>query len=238
LKKVLKTKGYSTNVGDEGGFAPNLSSNEEALELIMQAIENADYIPADHVFIGLDCAASEFFKDDAYYLAAEKESRKSPAELVEFYKNLLQKYAIISIEDGMAESDWDGWKLLTKELGGSIQIVADDVVVTSPMLIKKAIEEKVANSILIKLNQIGTLTETLDAISMTQRAAYAPVISHRSGETEDTFISELAVATNAGQIKTGSASRSDRLSKYNELLRINEYLGDDAIFRGSALLNG
>jgi len=200
--------------------------------LIIKAIENAKYKPGEEIYIGLDCAASEFFKDGIYYLNAEQNPRKSPEELVEFYSNLVDKYPICSIEDGMAESDWDGWKLLTNKLNSRIQLVADDLVVTNPSIISKAIDSNIANSILIKLNQIGTVTETLNAIELTQHASYAPVISHRSGETEDTIIADLAVGTNAGQIKTGSACRSDRLSKYNQLLRISETLGQDSLFKG------
>nr|HPQ42469.1 phosphopyruvate hydratase [bacterium] len=236
LKKVLSGKKYATSVGDEGGFAPNLGSNEEALELIMTAIEKAGYRPGEDVAIALDCAASEFFRDGAYYLEAEKEPRKSAEELIEFYEGLVDRYPIVSIEDGCAEGDWDGWKRMTERMAHRIQIVGDDLLVTNPAIIRKAIQRKIANSVLIKLNQIGTLTETLDAISMTQKAAYTPVISHRSGETEDTFIADLAVATNAGQIKTGSASRTDRIAKYNQLLRINEYLGDAAVFPGRSVL--
>ncbi len=232
LKDVLKKKGYRTSVGDEGGFAPNLKSNEEALELIVRAIEAAKYKPGENVFIGIDSAASEFFKDGIYHLEAEKNPKKSPEELVDFYADLIRRYPILSIEDGMAESDWDGWKILTKKLGDKVQIVADDLVVTNPRIIQEAIDNEIANSILIKLNQIGTLTETLDAIHLTQCAGYAPVISHRSGETEDTFIADLVVATNSGQLKSGSASRSDRLAKYNQLLRIEEMLDESAIFAG------
>ena len=235
LKKVLKSKKHVTSVGDEGGFAPNLKSNEEALQVILEAVELAKYKPGVDVFIGLDSAASEFFNNGSYILQAEKSPQKSPEELVDFYIDLVDRYPICSIEDGMAESDWKGWKLLTEKLGHRIQLVADDLVVTNPTIIQKAIDEKIANSVLIKLNQIGTVSETLDAISLTQKAGYNPVISHRSGETEDTFIADLAVATNAGQIKTGSASRSDRLSKYNELLRISELLGEDGIFRAKNL---
>jgi enolase len=235
LKKVLKKANHATSVGDEGGFAPNLGSNEEALQLIVKAIESAGYKPGENVFIGLDCAASEFFKDDHYHLTAEKNSNKSSAELVDYYSDLVKRYPIKSIEDGMAESDWTGWKLLTEKMGDRIQLVADDLVVTNPSIIRQAINQGIANSILIKLNQIGTLTETLDAISLTQRSKYTPVISHRSGETEDTFIADLAVATNAGQIKTGSASRTDRTAKYNQLLRINELLDQDAFFAGKSI---
>jgi len=237
LKNVLKKKNYATSVGDEGGFAPNLQSNEEALQLIIESIENAGYKPGNDIYIGIDSAASEFFKDGNYYLKAEKKSKRSPEELVDFYAHIVKKYPVCSIEDGMAESDWEGWQLLTKKLGSKIQLVADDLVVTNPTIISKAIKQNIANSILIKLNQIGTVTETLNAIELTQHCAYTTVISHRSGETEDTIISDLAVGTNAGQIKSGSASRSDRLAKYNQLLRISEILGQDAIFQGPTLFN-
>ncbi len=232
LKKVLKDKGYNTSVGDEGGFAPNLKSNEEALEVIMQAIKAAGYKAGDDVLLALDVAASEFFKDGNYHLGAEKQPVKTPAELIEFYADLVDRYPIVSIEDGMAENDWDGWKLLTERLGGRIQLVGDDLFVTNTKILKEGIQKGIANSILIKVNQIGTLTETLDAIEMAKRAGYTCVISHRSGETEDTTIADLAVATNAGQIKTGSLSRTDRICKYNQLLRIEDELGEVAEFRG------
>ena len=232
LKKVLKDKGYNTAVGDEGGFAPNLKSNEEALEVIMQAIKAAGYKAGDDVMLALDVAASEFFKDGKYHLEAEQQSVKTPAEMVEFYADLVDRYPIVSIEDGMAENDWDGWKLLTDRLGARIQIVGDDLFVTNPKILKQGIEKGIANAILIKLNQIGTLTETLDAIEMAKRARYTCIISHRSGETEDTTLADLAVATNAGQIKTGSLSRTDRICKYNQLLRIEDELGEVAEFRG------
>lgn len=234
LKKVLSIRKLVTSVGDEGGFAPTLHSNEEALQVIMAAIEKAGYRPGEEISIGLDCAASEFYKDGQYRLDAEKNPEFSSESLVDYYEDLISRYPIKLIEDGMAENDWAGWKHLTNRLANRIQIVADDLVVTNPVIIKQAIEQGIANSILIKLNQIGTVTETLDAIMMTQHSHYRPVISHRSGETEDTFIADLAVATNAGQIKTGSASRSDRLCKYNQLLRIAEFLGSEAIFSGSA----
>jgi enolase len=232
LKGVLKKSGYSTSVGDEGGFAPNLKSNEEALEVIMQAIKAAGYRPGDDVLLALDVAASEFFKDGKYHLEAEKQPVKTPAELIEFYADLVDRYPIVSIEDGMAENDWDGWKLLTDRLGARIQIVGDDLFVTNPKILKQGIEKGIANAILIKLNQIGTLTETLDAIEMAKRARYTCIISHRSGETEDTTLADLAVATNAGQIKTGSLCRTDRVCKYNQLLRIEDELGEVAEFRG------
>ena len=232
LKKVLKDKGCNTSVGDEGGFAPNLKSNEEALEVIMQAIKAAGYKAGDDVMLALDVAASEFFKDGKYHLEAEKQPVKTPAELIEFYADLVDRYPIVSIEDGMAENDWAGWKLLTERLGGRIQLVGDDLFVTNTKILKEGIQKGIANSILIKVNQIGTLTETLDAIEMAKRAGYTCIISHRSGETEDTTIADLAVATNAGQIKTGSLSRTDRVCKYNQLLRIEDELGEVAEFRG------
>jgi enolase len=233
LKKVLKDKGYNTAVGDEGGFAPNLKSNEEALEVIMDAIRAAGYKPGDDVLLALDVAASELYKDGKYILENEAQKEKSAADMVEFYADLVERYPIISIEDGMAENDWDGWKLLTERLGDRIQIVGDDLFVTNTSILKEGIDKGIANSILIKVNQIGTLTETLDAIEMAKRAGYTAVISHRSGETEDTFIADLAVATNAGQIKTGSLCRTDRVCKYNQLLRIEDELGDVALFGGA-----
>jgi enolase 1/2/3 len=232
LKGVLKGKGYNTAVGDEGGFAPNLKSNEEALEVIMEAIVKAGYKPGDDVLLALDVASSELFKDGIYTLENEKESKKTPAQMVDFYENLVNKYPIISIEDGMAENDWDGWKLLTDRLGKRIQIVGDDLFVTNPRILKEGIQKGIANSILVKLNQIGTLTETLDAIEMAKRAGYTCVISHRSGETEDTTLADLSVAVNAGQIKTGSLCRTDRVAKYNQLLRIEDELDTTALFRG------
>jgi len=232
LKGVLKSKGYNTSVGDEGGFAPNLKSNEEALEVIMEAIVKAGYKPGEEVLLALDVASSELFKDGVYTLENEAEPKKSPEQMVDFYENLVNKYPIISIEDGMAENDWDGWKLLTDRLGKRIQIVGDDLFVTNPKILKEGIQKGIANSILIKLNQIGTLTETLDAIEMAKRAGYTCVISHRSGETEDTTLADLAVAVNAGQIKTGSLCRTDRVAKYNQLLRIEDELDTTALFRG------
>ncbi|MBI5657769.1 MAG: phosphopyruvate hydratase, partial [Geobacter sp.] len=232
LKGVLKAKGYNTSVGDEGGFAPNLKSNEEALEVIMEAIVKAGYKPGEEVLLALDVASSELFKDGVYTLENEAEPKKSPAQMVDFYENLVNKYPIVSIEDGMAENDWDGWKLLTDRLGKRIQIVGDDLFVTNPKILKEGIQKGIANSILIKLNQIGTLTETLDAIEMAKRAGYTCVISHRSGETEDTTLADLAVAVNAGQIKTGSLCRTDRVAKYNQLLRIEDELDSTALFRG------
>lgn len=232
LKKVLKSRGYNTAVGDEGGFAPNLQSNEEALELIMEAIQAAGYAPGDDVFIALDPAASEFYENGRYVLKAERKPEKSPKELIDLYESWVDRYPILSIEDGMAESDWDGWKLITRRLGSRIQIVGDDVFVTNAKILARGIDEGVANAILIKLNQIGTVTETFDAIAMAYRAGYRAVISHRSGETEDTTIADLAVAASTGQIKTGSLSRTDRIAKYNQLLRIQEDLGDAARYAG------
>ena len=232
LKKVLKDKGYNTAVGDEGGFAPNLKSNEEALEVIMLAIKAAGFTPGEDVVLALDVAASELYHDGSYRLDAEAKPVKSAAEMVDFYTDLVDRYPIVSIEDGMAENDWAGWKLLTERLGKRIQVVGDDLFVTNPKILKEGIQQGIANSILIKVNQIGTLTETLDAIEMAKRAGYTCVISHRSGETEDTTIADLAVATNAGQIKTGSLCRTDRICKYNQLLRIEDELGEVAEFRG------
>jgi len=232
LKGVLKSKGYNTAVGDEGGFAPNLKSNEEALEVIMEAIVKAGYKPGEEVLLALDVASSELFKDGIYTLENEKETKKTSAQMVDFYENLVNKYPIISIEDGMAENDWDGWKLLTDRLGKRIQIVGDDLFVTNPKILKEGIQKGIANSILVKLNQIGSLTETLDAIEMAKRAGYTCVISHRSGETEDTTLADLAVAVNAGQIKTGSLCRTDRVAKYNQLLRIEDELDSTALYRG------
>ena len=232
LKEVLAKKGLSTAVGDEGGFAPNLSSNEEAIELILKAIEKAGYTFGEEIFIALDAAASSFFKSESYQLKAEKKPNISAKDMVEFYRDWVDRYPIISLEDGMAEDDWEGWQLLTDALGKEVQLVGDDIFVTNPRLLQKGIEKGIANSILIKLNQIGTLSETLDTIEMARRAGYTTVISHRSGETEDTFIADLAVACNAGQIKTGSVSRSERIAKYNQLLRIEEELADTAVFKG------
>jgi len=233
LKKVLKEKGYNTAVGDEGGFAPDLKSNEEALEVIMEAISAAGYKPGDDVLLALDVAASEIYSDGKYNFANEKQALKTAAETVAFYEDLVERYPIISIEDGLAENDWDGWKLMTEKLGDKIQIVGDDLFVTNTKILKEGIEKGIANSILIKVNQIGTLTETLEAIEMAKRAGYTSVVSHRSGETEDTTIADLAVATNAGQIKTGSLCRTDRVCKYNQLLRIEDELDDTAVFNGT-----
>lgn len=229
LKNQLKEKGLNTAVGDEGGFAPDLSSNEEALQLIMDAITTAGYHPGKDVGLALDVAASEFYKEGIYSLAGEKKELNAD-EMITYYETLVEKYPIISIEDGLAEEDWENWEAMTDSLGDTIQLVGDDIFVTNPEILKKGIEEGVGNSILIKLNQIGTVSETLEAINMANRAGYSAVISHRSGETEDTFIADLAVGVNAGQIKTGSLSRTDRVAKYNQLLRIEEELGDAACF--------
>lgn len=237
LKSILKSKGYDTGVGDEGGFAPNLKSNEEAIEVIVEAIEKAGYKPGKDIYIALDPASSEFFEDGKYNLKGEGKVL-TPEQMVDFYVDLANKYPIISLEDGMAEEDWDGWKVLTEKLGDKIQLVGDDLFVTNTTRLKKGIELGVANSILIKLNQIGTLTETLNAIEMAERAGYTAVVSHRSGETEDTTIADLVVAVNAGQIKTGAPARTERVAKYNQLLRIEEELGEVAEYRGlSAFYN-
>jgi enolase len=233
LKKVLQRMGHSTNVGDEGGFAPNLSSNEEAIQVILKAIEEAGYTPGEDVLIALDAASSEFYKGDGVYELSGEGKTFDREGLVDFYRELVEKYPIISIEDGMAEDDYEGWKLLTAALGDRVQLVGDDVFVTNTELLRVGIKEGFANSILIKLNQIGTVTETLEAIEMAKRANYTTVISHRSGETEDTFIADLAVAVNSGQIKTGAPARSERNAKYNQLLRIEEMLGNAAVYRGA-----
>ena len=233
LKKILKAKGLNTAVGDEGGYAPNLATNEEAIQVIVEAIEKAGYKPGDDIRIALDCAASEFYDEEKNVYDWKGEGRvMTAAELVEFYEGICDKYPIISIEDGMAEDDWDGWKLMTEKLGKKIQIVGDDLFVTNTERLKKGIEEKAANSILIKVNQIGTLTETFDAIEMAKKAGFTAVVSHRSGETEDTTIADIVVGLNAGQIKTGSLSRTDRIAKYNQLLRIEELLGEVAEYAG------
>ncbi len=233
LKKVLSKKGYSTAVGDEGGFAPMLKSNDEALESVLEAISQAGYQPGTQVGICLDPAASEFFKDGKYVFKKSDKSERSSEQMVEFWANWVRKYpAIVSIEDGMAEDDWAGWKMLTEAVGDKIQLVGDDLFVTNSERLKRGIDEGIANSILIKVNQIGTLTETLEAMQMAAGAGYTAVVSHRSGETEDPFIADLVVATGAGQIKTGSASRTDRIAKYNQLLRIEERLGAAAKFPG------
>jgi len=233
LKSVLKAKGYSTSVGDEGGFAPDLKSNNEALDVIVQAIEKANYKPGRDVFVALDPAASEFYEDGRYVLKAESKKLTSD-QMVAFWADYVRQYPICSIEDGMSETDWDGWKTMTDELGDRIQLVGDDLFVTNTKFLQKGIELGVCNSILIKVNQIGTLTETLEAIELARRNAYTAVVSHRSGETEDTTISDIAVAVGCGQIKTGSTSRTDRVAKYNQLLRIEEELGGDAVY-GSAI---
>ena len=231
LKNVLKSRKLNTAVGDEGGFAPNLESNEEALQTIVEAIKKAGYEPGKDVMIAIDAAASEFYEDGKYNMAGDNAVRTSD-EMIEYYKNLVEKYPIISIEDGLAEDDWDGWKKLTQELGSKIQLVGDDLFVTNVKRLQQGIEMGVCTSILIKLNQIGTLTETLDAIELAKRHGYTAVISHRSGETEDTTIADVAVATNAGQIKTGSTSRTDRICKYNQLLRIEDMLESTAVYDG------
>jgi len=234
LKSVLKKKGYATSVGDEGGFAPNLKSNEEAIETILEAIEQAGYRAVDDVLLALDPAASEFYAGDSYVFKKSDSRRLSSDQMASFWQDWAGKYPIISIEDGMAENDWDGWKSLTEAIGQSVQLVGDDLFVTNTKFLRKGIELGVANSILIKVNQIGTLSETLECIELARSNNRTAIISHRSGETEDAFIADLAVATNAGQIKTGSLSRSDRIAKYNQLLRIEEELGDAAVFPGRA----
>ena len=229
LKKILKDKGLSTGVGDEGGFAPDLDTNESALKLIMSAIEAAGYKPGTDLGLGLDVAASEFFADGKYQLKSEKKAL-SAEEMIQYYEHLVDAYPIMTIEDGLAEQDWENWALLTDRLGATVQLVGDDIFVTNPKIFEKGIQEGVGNSILVKLNQIGTLTETLETIELAKNNGYTTVISHRSGETEDTFISDLSVAVNAGQIKTGSMSRTDRIAKYNQLIRIEEELGQNARF--------
>lgn len=231
LKKTLNEKGYSTGVGDEGGFAPNLKSNAEAIDIILEAIGKAGYEPGKEFFIAIDAASSEYYKDGKYVLEHEGKTLTA-AEMVDFFEDWVNKYPIISIEDGMAEEDWEGWKLMTERLGKRVQLVGDDLFVTNTERLKTGIEKGIANSILIKLNQIGTLTETLNAIEMANRAGYTAVVSHRSGETEDTTIADLVVAVNAGQIKTGAPARSERVAKYNQLIRINEELGEVAEYRG------
>ena len=238
LKKVLKEKGYNTAVGDEGGFAPNLKSNEEAIELIIEAGNKTKYKMGKDLFIALDPAASEFYnKDTKKYILASGNKMLTSKEMTDLYKKWIEKYPIISIEDGLAEDDWSGWKILNKRIGNKIQIVGDDILVTNPKRLQRAIDEKTCNSILIKLNQIGTVTETLDTIELAKNNGFSAVISHRSGETEDTFIADLAVATGVGQIKTGSASRTDRVSKYNQLLRIEENIHEVVKFRGLEALS-
>ena len=237
LRGVLHKKGLSTAVGDEGGFAPDLKSSREAIELLLQAIELAGYKPGEQIAVALDPAASEFYEDGIYHLAGEG-LKKTSAEMVGFWEEWCGRYPIVSIEDGLAEQDWDGWKLLTERLGKRVQIVGDDLFVTNPAILRQGIERGVANAILVKVNQIGTLTETLEAIATARAAGYASVVSHRSGETEDTTIADLAVASGAGQIKTGSLCRSDRVAKYNRLLRIEEELGDRARYAGRSTLAG
>ncbi|MCB9240326.1 MAG: phosphopyruvate hydratase [Flavobacteriales bacterium] len=235
LKNVLKEKGYSTNVGDEGGFAPNIKSNEEAIETVLTAIERAGYKPGEQIYIAMDAASSEFYKADegVYHFHKSDGSKRTAAEMVDYWADWTSKYPIVSIEDGLAEDDWDGWKALTDRIGDRVQLVGDDLFVTNVKRLQRGIDEGIANSILVKVNQIGSLTETINAIQLATRNRYTNVISHRSGETEDTTISDLAVAMNSGQIKTGSASRTDRIAKYNQLIRIEEELGKDAVYGGS-----
>ena len=235
LKKNLKAAGHNTNVGDEGGFAPNLQSAEEALSFIVKSIKDAGFVPGEDVVLAIDAASSEFYENGKYEMKGEGKSYTS-AQMVEFYKDLCAKFPIFSIEDGMAEDDWEGWKMLTDALGDKIQLVGDDLFVTNPKRLAMGIEKGVANSILVKVNQIGTLTETMKAVDLAQRHKYTAVLSHRSGETEDTTIADIAVATNCGQIKTGSMSRTDRMAKYNQLIRIEEELGDAAIYAGKSIL--
>ena len=235
LKKNLKAAGHNTNVGDEGGFAPNLKSAEEALSFIVKSIEDAGYKPGDDVVLAIDAASSEFYKNGKYEMTGEGKSYTN-AQMVEFYKDLCSRFPIFSIEDGMAEDDWEGWKMLTDALGDKVQLVGDDLFVTNPKRLAMGIEKGVANSILVKVNQIGSLTETLKAVDLAQRNKYTAVLSHRSGETEDTTIADIAVATNCGQIKTGSMSRTDRMAKYNQLIRIEEELGDMAVYAGKSIL--
>jgi enolase len=230
LKTILKGKGYKTSVGDEGGFAPDLRSNEEAFSLILEAIRKSGYQPGKEVALGIDAAATEFYRNRAYFLKAEKKSKRTSTEMIDFYEALIKKFPIVSIEDGLAEDDWKGWKTMTARLGKKIQLVGDDLFVTNPNRLMRGIREKVANAILVKLNQIGTLTETLQVIEIAKKAGYRTIISHRSGETEDTTISDLAVGAHAGQIKTGAPSRTDRVAKYNQLLRIEEELGSRATY--------
>jgi enolase len=234
LKKVLSSKGYSTNVGDEGGFAPNIKSNEEAIEIVLQSIEAAGYKPGEEIFIAMDAASSEFYNQESglYHFHKSSGDKLSSSDMVSYWKNWTEKYPIVSIEDGLAEDDWDGWKALTESVGKKVQLVGDDLFVTNVNRLQRGIDLSVANSILVKVNQIGTLSETIDAIQLATRHSYTNVISHRSGETEDTTIADLAVAMNSGQIKTGSASRTDRIAKYNQLLRIEEELGKSAIYGG------
>jgi enolase len=235
LKKSLHDAGHGTNVGDEGGFAPNLSSTTEALDYVMRAIEAAGYTPADDVMLALDCASTEYYRDGKYALAGEGKTLDSDGH-VKYLADIVARYPVLSIEDGMAEDDWEGWRALTAAIGAKVQLVGDDLFVTNPERLARGIEEASANAILIKVNQIGTLSETLETVDMAHRAGFRAVMSHRSGETEDATIADLAVATNCGQIKTGSLSRSDRLAKYNQLLRIEEGLGDEAVYAGKGVL--
>ena len=237
LRGILKKKGYSTGVGDEGGFAPSLTSNREAVDVVLEAVSQAGYKAGENIYLALDVAASELWVEDGkkYEFKKSGEPTRSADDMVKMYEDWVRQYPIISIEDGLAEGDWDGWKTITTALGSKIQIVGDDLFVTNPEILARGIKEKVANSILVKLNQIGTVTETLDAVAMARGAGYTSVISHRSGETEDTTIADLAVGTSAGQIKTGSASRTDRVAKYNQLLRIEEELGAAAVYAGRTL---
>ncbi|MDD2233653.1 MAG: phosphopyruvate hydratase [Desulfitobacteriaceae bacterium] len=235
LKSVLQEKGLATSIGDEGGFAPNLESNADALKAIVDAIKRAGYIPGEQIALSLDVAATELYKDGVYHLKSEG-LKKTSAEMINYYEDLLDRFPVISIEDGLAEDDWEGWRLMTERLGQKVQLVGDDLFVTNPARLARGIKEKCANSILIKLNQIGTLTETLDAIEMAKRAGYTAVVSHRSGETEDVAIAHVAVAVNAGMIKTGAPARAERVAKYNELMRIEEELGDSANYRGNEAL--
>ena len=232
LRKVLQEEGHNTSVGDEGGFAPNLPSNEAAIQALLRGIERAGYRPGEDIYLGLDVAASELYQEGAYWLKAEDRAKRSADDLIEWYKELTTRYPILSIEDGLHEDDWEGWSRLTTALGGQVQLVGDDIFVTNSDLLRRGIREQVGNAILIKPNQIGTLTETLKAVELAKRAGYGVVVSHRSGETEDTTIADISVACNAGQIKTGSLSRSDRIAKYNQLLRIAAKLGSSARFRG------
>ena len=238
LKKVLSAQGLNTSVGDEGGFAPNLRSNAEALDVILQACEKAGYEPGRHVWIALDAAASEFYADGTYTMGAEKDKERDSAGMIDFYRSLVAKYPILSIEDGLDQNDWEGWRMLTKELGSRVQLVGDDVFVTNTRFLQRGIDTGCANSILVKVNQIGTLTETFDAMDLAARNRYTSVVSHRSGETEDAIIADVAVAANAGQIKTGSLSRSDRLAKYNRLLRIEDELAESAYYPGLVAFQG
>jgi enolase len=236
LRSILKKAGHSTGVGDEGGFAPNLKSNREALDIVLEAIGRAGLRAGQDVYLALDVASSELWKDGAYVFKKSGEPTRTPAEMVEMYADWVRQYPIISIEDGLAEGDWDGWKALTRALGDRVQLVGDDVFVTNPEILRKGIAEEVGNALLVKLNQIGTVSETLDAIATARAAGYATIISHRSGETEDSTIADLAVGTGAGQIKTGSGSRSDRTAKYNQLLRIEEELGSAAKYAGRSAI--